>query len=98
MSTLMSSRFGGAWSFGMFDGLTVDGGLLEALLDALSVPFDPPHPAMIRAAAVKIRRVLDVVTVNHCGGAPLSSQCERSRRCDGGPSARRRSPHRRPRS
>ena len=64
----------------MSDGLTVDGWLLEALPDAFSELFDPPHPAVISAAAVKITRVLDVVTVNHFGGPSLSSHCESRRR------------------
>ena len=46
----------------MSEGPTVDGGLLEtlvdALLEALSVPPDPPHPAVISAAAVKIEESL----------------------------------------
>jgi len=44
----------------MSDGLTVDGGVLDlALPDALSGLVDPPQPAVMRAAAVKITRVLD---------------------------------------
>jgi hypothetical protein len=41
----------------MSDGLTVDGRLLEVLPDALSELFDPPHPAVMSAAAVTITRV-----------------------------------------
>jgi hypothetical protein len=56
----------------MSDGLTVDGWLLGVLPDALSELFDPPHPAVMRAAAVRIARVLEVVTGNHLGGAAPS--------------------------
>ena len=56
----MSSRVGGDCSFGMSDGLTVDGRLLEAVPDALSEPFDPPHPALRERGGRHGQRVLDV--------------------------------------
>jgi len=75
----------------MSDGLTVDGGLLDwALPDALSGLVDPPQPAVMRAAAVKITRVLDEVTVNHLGPATPRSHLEHPHRYGADPAQQRR--------
>src|SRR5689334_23760053 len=92
MSTSISSRAGGACSFDMSEGLTVDGWLAEVLFDALFELFEPPHPAVMSAAAVMITRVLDVVTVNHLGPRRPNSHVEGPRLCGG-----RAPPHRSPR-
>src|SRR6185437_693955 len=60
------SRAGGACSFDMSDGPTADGWLLDVFTDTLSELFDPPQPAVIRAAA-RSARILEVVTGNHLG-------------------------------